>query len=133
MREPGAGPSAIGLISDTLARLLSILRGEIALAKAEMRDAVAGIVLAVALIAVSAVLAGVGLNLLVGALILVLVAMGMQEGAAALTVGLALVGLAAILFFAARARLLAASQAPGRMASSLRKDAAAVTGEKHDV
>jgi len=59
--------------------------------------------------------------------------MGMQEGAAALTVGLALVGLAAILFFAARARLLAASQAPGRMASSLRKDAAAVTGEKHDV
>ena len=133
MREPGTGPSTIGLISDTLARLLSILRGEIALAKAEMRESVSGIGQAVALIAVAAVIAVVGLNLLAGALVLALVAAGLPQGAAALVVGLALVGLAAILFFIARARLQAASQAPRRMASSLRKDAGAVTGEKHDV
>lgn len=133
MEPEGGRPSIAALVADTLGNLLAILRGEIALAKAEMRDSAAKVGGALALLAVAAVLGVVGLNTLTATAILALIAAGMSEVAASLVVGLAVLGLAAIVFFIARARLQAASQAPQRVADSLRRNAAVVKGEApHD-
>lgn len=128
MSAERAGASVAALLSDALAHILAILRGEIALAKAEMRDNAAKICGAVGMMAVAAVLGMVGLNTLAGAAVLALIAAGMTEVGAALTVGSAVVGVAVILVLVARARLKTASLAPQRVASNLRKDAAVVTG-----
>lgn len=128
MSADRAGASVAALLSDALAHILAILRGEIALAKAEMRDNAAKIGGAVGLMAVAAVLGMVGLNTLAGAAVLALIAAGMTEVGAAVTVGFAVVGVAVILVLVARARLKTASLAPQRVASNLRKDAAVVTG-----
>lgn len=133
MEPEGGKPSLATVISETLGHILAILRGEIALAKAEMRDAAAKTGAALALMAVAAVLGVVGLNILAGTAVLALIAAGMSEVTAALVVGLAALGLAAILFFMGRARLQAASQTPGRVAGNLRRNAAAVTGRSTDV
>lgn len=122
------GPSVAGLISDSLARILGILRGEIALAKAEMRDGVTKAGSALGLMGVAAVLAVVGLNTLAGAAVLALIAAGMPELGAALVVGLAVLGVSVILVAVARARLRTASLAPRRVAANLKKDAAVMTG-----
>lgn len=133
MEPEGGRPSIAALVADTLGNLLAILRGEIALAKAEMRDSAAKVGGALALLAVAAVLGVVGLNTLTATAILALITAGMSEVVASLVVGLAVLGLAAIVFFIARARLQAASQAPQRVADSLRRNAAVVKGEApHD-
>lgn len=129
MESEGGRPSIASLVADTLGNLLAILRGEIALAKAEMRDSAAKAGAALAMLAVAAVLGVVGLNILAATAILALIAAGMSEVAASLVVGLAVLGLAAIVFSIARARLQAAGQAPQRVADSLRRDAAALKGD----
>lgn len=128
--EPESGrASIVALVADTLGNLIAILRGEIALAKAELRDSASKAGSALALLAIAAVLGVVGLNTLTATLILALIAAGMSEVAASLVVGLGVLGLAAIVFFIAKARLRAATQAPQRMADSLKRDAAAVKGQ----
>ena len=129
MESEGGRPSIASLMADTLGNLLAILRGEIALAKAEMRDSAAKAGAALAMLAVAAVLGVVGLNILAATTILALIAAGMSDVAASLVVGLAVLGLAAIVFSIARARLQAAGQAPQRVADSLRRDAAAAKGD----
>lgn len=133
MDAEGGRPSVATLVSDALGHLLAILRGEIALAKAEMRDTAAKAGSALALMAVAAVLGVVGLNTIAGTAVLALIAMGMSEVVAALVVGLGVLGLAAILFFVARDRLQAASKAPGRVAENLKRSASAVKGGPSDV
>ncbi len=133
MPEANGQPSAARLISQALAHLMAILRGEIALAKAEARQSAALIGGAIGMIAVAAVLAVVGLNTLVGAAIVALVGAGISQLTATLMVGVALMLLALLFFFAARAQLKAAGMAPNRVASSLRRDTAAVKGGSTDV
>lgn len=133
MADEGGRPSVATLVSDALGHLIAILRGEIALAKAEMRDTAAKAGAALALMAVAAVLGVVGLNILAGTAVLALIAMGMSEVVAALVVGVAILGLAAILFFMARDRLQAVGKAPGRMAENLKRSASAVKGGTTDV
>lgn len=128
--EPESGrASIVALVADTLGNLIAILRGEIALAKAELRDSASKAGSALALLAIAAVLGVVGLNTLTATLILGLIAAGMSEVAASLVVGLGVLGLAAIVFFIAKARLRDATQAPKRVADSLKRDAAAVKGQ----
>lgn len=128
--EPESGrASIVALVADTLGNLIAILRGEIALAKAELRDSASKAGSALALLAIAAVLGVVGLNTLTATLILALIAAGMSEVAASLVVGLGVLGLAAIVFFIAKGRLRAATQAPQRVADSLKRDAAAVKGQ----
>lgn len=133
MSDGNGQPSAARLISQTLAHLMAILRGEIALAKAEARETAALIGAATGMIVFAAVLAVVALNTLVEAVIIGLVQAGMSELAATVVVGAVLVILALILFFVARARFQAVSQSPKRVASNLRRDAAAVKGGTTDV
>ncbi|HQU68785.1 MAG TPA: phage holin family protein [Albidovulum sp.] len=133
MADEGGRPSVATLVSDALGHLIAILRGEIALAKAEMRDTAAKAGSALALMAVAAVLGVVGLNMLAGTAVLALIAMGLSEVVAALVVGVAILGVAAILFFMARDRLQAASKAPGRVKENLKRSAAAVKGVSSDV
>lgn len=133
MSDGNGQPSAARLISQTLAHLMAILRGEIALAKAEAREAAALIGAATGMIVLAAVLAVVALNTLVEAVIIGLVQAGMSELAATVVVGAVLLILALILFFVARARFQAVSRSPRRVASNLRRDAAAVKGGTTDV
>lgn len=131
--EGGDGrPSLVTLVADTLANLVAILRGEIALAKAEFRESAAKAAGALVLLVVAAVLGVAELNTLTATLILALIAAGMSEVAASLVVGIGILGIAAILFFIAKARLQAAAAAPQRVADNLRRGAAAVKGEAPD-
>lgn len=132
MEPEGGRPSIVSLVADTLGNLVAILRGEIALAKAEMRDSASKVAAALILLAVAGVLGVVGLNTLAATAILALIAAGMSEVVASLVVGIAVFGLAAIVFFMAKARLDAATGAPERIAESLRRDAAALKAQVSD-
>lgn len=130
--DPSGQPSAVGLLTQALSHLTAMLRGEIALAKAEARETTALVARAAGLAALGAVLAMVGLNALAGAAIAALVAAGLSETGAMLAVGLGLLVVAAIVVLVARAQVKRLVRTPRRITANLRRDAAAVTGESKD-
>ncbi|MFE3837128.1 phage holin family protein [Pseudogemmobacter sonorensis] len=96
-----------GLFLDVLAALSRLLRGEIALARAEAAQAGAGLARALTLVAVAAIVALVGLHLLAAAAVAGLVRLGLAEPLATLLAGAVLIALALVLVLRARARLRA--------------------------
>lgn len=114
------------LLSDVVAGLGRLVKGELMLARAEvgagLRMAAGGLVK----IVLAAIVALVGLNVLAGAAVAALAEAGLGAGWAALIVGLALCGLALVLALAGRAALRLRGLWPDRALRGVRRDAAMV-------
>lgn len=111
------------VVSDAMRALLDLVRGEAALARAEieatLRKAAAGLVLVLLGAAVSLA----ALNVLAGAAVAALVAAGLSAGWAALAVAAALLLVAALLAALGRRALAPSNLTPRRAARNLRRDA----------
>ena len=120
-----ADPRPTGsLLSDALAQVTRLVRGEVALAKAEvaqnLRSAVMGIVLLVGAV----ILAFVALNVLAGALVAAVSRIGdMGPGWAALIVGVVIAAVAALLAMRGVAALKPENLAPTRSLRNVQADA----------
>jgi hypothetical protein len=114
------------LLAEVATGLGRLVKGELALARAEaaqgLRTAGAGLIKA----AIAAILALVALNVLAGAAAGALAATGMGPGAAGLIVALVLLCGALILALSARASLRLKGLVPDRALRGLRQDAQAV-------
>jgi hypothetical protein len=125
------------LLSDVVTGLGRLVRGELMLAKAEATEGLKSAVGGMVKIAVAAIIALVGLNVLAGAAVAALAATGMGPAWAAVIVGAALVVLALVLALAGRAALRLRGLLPDRAVRGLRRDAEAVqaglteTGVRH--
>lgn len=93
-RPAGEDAPLAGLFADVIEGVSRLIRGEIALAKAEAKLAVSQASRAAAQIAVAAIVGIVGLNVLAGAAVAGLVALGLAPGWSALIVGVVLLLLA---------------------------------------
>lgn len=118
--------SLTGLFTLVVEGLFRVVRGEVALARAEAGRAIGDLGRALALIAVAGIVALVGLNLLAGALVALAVGWGLSPGWAAVTVGGGLLVLALLVLFLGLGHLQRARLAPQRRAESLRRDLAAL-------
>ncbi|MEZ5779804.1 MAG: phage holin family protein [Paracoccaceae bacterium] len=120
--DPNARPTGT-LITDILHRLSSLLRGEVALAKAEVEASFRAAWLGIGLLVAAVVLALTALNVLSAALVAALVELNMSPGWAALAVGGAF-ALVALLFAWRGANALKPSNlAPRRTVRNVRRDA----------
>jgi len=125
------------LLSDVISGMSRLVRGELKLAKAEAAEGVKHAVGGLVKIAIAAVLALVGLNVLAGAAVAALAATGMGPAWASLIVGVALCVLALILVLAGKAALKLRGLWPDRAMRGVRRDAEAVqaglneTGARH--
>lgn len=125
------------LLSDVVTGLGRLVRGELMLAKAEATEGLKSAVGGMVKIAVAAIIALVGLNVLAGAAVAALAATGMGPAWAAVIVGAGLVVLALVLALAGRAALRLRGLLPDRAVRGLRRDAEAVqaglteTGVRH--
>ncbi len=132
MSDRPTGKSTGALLSDAMANVTGLVRGEIDLARAEVSDNVSKAGAAIGLIAGAAIIALVALNVLAAALVAALAEAGLDTGWAALIVG-ALLGIAAyILVNKGLSDLKLSSLAPSRTLKNVQRDAAAVKGAYDD-
>jgi uncharacterized membrane protein YgcG len=114
---------ASGLIGDLLSGLSRLVRGEIDLARAEakrsLQDATGALVASV----VAVILAITALNVLSGAAVAGLVALGLSTFWAGVSVGLVLLVVAVGLLQLARHKISPSNLAPKRTVTNLRRDA----------
>lgn len=136
----GTEPESEGirtLLSEVIGSLGRLVRGELMLARAEATEGVKHAVGGLVKIAVGAILALVGLNVLAGAAVAALAATGLGPAWSALIVGGALCVLALILVLAGRAALTLRGIWPDRALRGLHRDVEAVqagldeTGARH--
>lgn len=125
-REPEQRSAVTELLSDVAASLGRLVKGELALARIEMAEALRSAAMGVAMGVAAALLALVGLNVAAGAAVAGLAAAGMGTGAAGLLVALVLLGAAAILALSARSALRLRGLWPKRALHGLRRDARAL-------
>ena len=129
--DQGAEGTA-SLLSEVVAGLGRLLKGELALARAEatesVRSAGAGLVKVVGAVVVGLV----GLNVLAGAAVAGLAATGLGPAWAAVIVGGVLCAVALALALAGKAALSLRGLWPDRAMRGLRRDAAAVQAGLHD-
>lgn len=115
----GLGTLVTGIVSD----LQDIVRGEMALAKAELREDASAIGRAVAMLAVGAVIALVGfIFVMLGVTYLINRSLSMWLSAG--IVGAALLVIAIILLMVGRSKLSASSMTPTQTIDSLKEDQA---------
>lgn len=125
------------LLSEVVSSLSRLVRGELMLAKAEATEGVKNAVSGLVKIAIAAVVALVGLNVLAGAAVAALAATGLGPAWASLIVGVGLFVVALILVLAGRAALKLRGLWPDRALRGVRRDAEAVqaslneTGVRH--
>lgn len=122
-RGPADGPpQAADLVADLLSGLSRLVRGEIALARAEVARGLRAAVGALVAIGVAAILGLTALNVLAGAAVAALVAAGLSAVWAGVLVGFGLLVVAMVLLGQARGRLRPANLAPRRSMINLRRD-----------
>ena len=123
--EPQGRPTG-SLVADALTHLSNLVRGEVALAKAELlenlRNAATGIVMLIA----AAILAITALNVLAGALVAGISSFGVPPAYSALIVGVLLALIGWLLFSRGKAALQPANLVPGRTAKNVRRDAESI-------
>ena len=125
----GAEPEREGtraLLSEVVSGMSRLVRGEIKLAKAEATEGVKHALGGIVKIAIAAVLALVGLNVLAGAAVAALAATGMGPAWASLIVGVAICILALVLVLAGKAALTLRGLWPDRAMRGVRRDVEAV-------
>jgi hypothetical protein len=131
--NPNDGTGGIAsLLSEVMAGLGRLLKGELALARAEATENVKAAGAGIAKIAVGLVVALVGLNVLAGAAVAGLAATGMGPAWASLIVGAVLCAVALALVFAGKAALRLHGLWPDRTLRGLRRDAEAVQAGLQD-
>ncbi|WP_103257698.1 phage holin family protein [Tabrizicola aquatica] len=116
------------LLSEVASGLGRLVKGELMLAKAEAVEGAKAAVGGLIKIAVAAILALVGLNVLAGAAVAALAEAGLGPAWSAVIVGLVLVGVAVGLALAGKAALRPQGLWPDRAVRGLRRDAEAVRG-----
>lgn len=128
MREPGEkiDDRTVTLLSEVVASLGRLLRGELRLARAEAAEGVKAAKMGLVKIAVAAILALVGLNVLAGAAVAGLAEAGVPPVWAAVIVGCGLCLIALGLGLAGKAALTLKGIWPGRAMQGVRRDVAAV-------
>ena len=117
---------ASALLSDAIQALSDLVRGEIALAKAEMTDKFRQAGAGVGLVVAGAVVGLVALNTLAGAAVAGLVAQGIAPGWAGLIVAAGAAVLALVLIGLGRKALSPGNLMPRRTARNVRRDATTV-------
>lgn len=116
----------MSLLSEITSGLGRLVKGELMLARAEAAEGLRAAGSGLAKLALAAILALVGLNVLAGAAVAGLAATGLGPAWAGLIVGLALCLLALVLAMAARAALRLRGMLPDRALRGLQRDAEAV-------
>jgi Putative Actinobacterial Holin-X, holin superfamily III len=115
--------AASDLVADLLSGLSRLVRGEIALARAEatrsLKDAAGALIAAV----IAAILGITALNVLAGAAVAGLVSLGLSTVWASFAVGAVLLAVTIGLLLFARQRLSPENLAPTRSMTNLRRDA----------
>lgn len=119
---PHGTQPTVGLITDVLAGLSRLVRGEIDLAKAEAALALKTVVRAAAFALASVALAAVGLGLLAQAAVAALIAAGLSPAGAALAVAAVTLACAYALVRGAIAQMNRAGRFPERSAENLSRD-----------
>ncbi|MFW8594450.1 phage holin family protein [Cribrihabitans neustonicus] len=125
MRETdgSGGPSAANILTDALNNISSLIRNELALARAEVSDNINRAAIALGMIVGAVVIALVALNVLAAALVAGLTEAGIDAGWSALIVGV----LFGVIAFAMAAKgtndLKLSSLAPTRTAENVKRDA----------
>lgn len=118
--------SAGGILSDAMQNVSGLVRNEVDLARAEVSENVTRAGVALGMIAASAIVALVALNVLVAAVVAALTEAGLDAGWAALIVGALLGVLAYVLLNKGTNDLKLSSLAPTRTVKNVKRDAAAV-------
>ena len=121
-----SGADTASLLSGIVAGIGKLVKGELALARAEATDGVKRAAGGLGRIAAAAVIGLVGLQALAGAAVGGLVAAGLGPVWSPLIVGLALCAIAAALAYAGRAALAPNAVLPRRSLRHLQRDAAAL-------
>jgi len=111
------------LLSDAINQLTRLVRGEVALAKAEVAQNVRSAAIGLAMLVVAVVLALVALNVLAAALVVALAEAGLGAGWSALIVGVVILAVAAILVMRGISALKPENLAPSRTVKNVQADA----------
>ena len=111
------------LLGDVLHNVTRLIRGEIALAKAEVDEKLRVAGMGIVLVVAAAVIALSALNVLSAALVAALVEQGLAPGWAALAVAALLAVIAGIFAMKGISALKPSNLAPRRTASNVRRDA----------
>lgn len=127
MREDVTQKGTGSLLTDALSQLSRLVRGEVALARAEVEQSIRQAGMGVLRIAAGGVLAIVALNVLAGALVAAVILAGVTAGWAALIVGAGLGLLALILILTGMSALKATSFAPTQTIENVSRDAATLS------
>lgn len=122
MTDPAHENSAAGLVTEVLADVNRLIRGEVALARAEAEESLRDMVKGVVHLLIAAVFALVALNVLAGMLVMLLVWLGAGPILASLLVGVALLLVAAGLTVFGLQRLSLETLVPDRFFKNLRRD-----------
>ncbi len=131
--EPRAeNRSTASLLSEALQHVSGLVRKEVDLARAETSRAINRAGVGLGLIVAAVILALTALNVLAAAFVAWLAETGLGAGTSALIVGVVVLIVAAILVKVGLNRIKAVTNAPKRSAQSIRKDAAAVKGAIND-
>lgn len=114
------------LVTDALDQFASLVRGEVALVRAEIDEKLHRALSGVWLVVAAGIFALVSLNVLSAALVAAVAALGLATGWAALIVGVAFLALAIAFWMAGAKALKPDALAPDRSARNLRRDATTI-------
>jgi hypothetical protein len=119
-------PAISDLVTDAVSEFGELIRGEVALARAEIERDIRKAVTGGAMIAVAAILGLVALDVFAAALVAAVTELGLEPGWAALIVGVVF-ALLAVLFWRLGVKAIAdASLLPDRTARNLQRDATTI-------
>lgn len=120
--DPRQKPITV-LLSEGLEQMSRLMRGEVELARAEVREALAGALVGMALLSAAALMAITALNVLAGALVAMLAESGVKPSLASAAVALGFAVAAAVLLWMGRRALRPVKVMPRRTARQLQQDA----------
>ena len=132
-RFHGDARSFSALLGDIFDNLGRMVRGELALAKAELAENLRAAALGIVLVICAMLLLLVALNLLAAALVIAISGPALSPGAAALTVGAGMIVVAALLAGIGASALRAHRLLPKRTMRNIRRDTQSLKeGASHD-
>ncbi|UWQ24204.1 phage holin family protein [Leisingera aquaemixtae] len=129
---PGGSPNAASIVSEALNNISSLIRNELALARAEVGENMNRAAVALGLIVGGVVVALTALNVLAAALSAGLTEAGMDPGWAALLVGVAFAAIAFGMIAKGTSDLKLSSLAPTRTAENVKRDAQSIKETYND-
>jgi uncharacterized membrane protein YqjE len=119
-------PAIADLVTDAVSEFGELVRGEVALARAEIERDLRKAATGAAMLAVAAILVLVALDVFAAALVVAVTELGLEPGWAALAVGIVF-ALLAVLFWRLGVKSIAdASLLPDRTARNLQRDATTI-------